>query len=118
MSSSPLTSRSLKDRLTKVPDWFRPKNPMVAAYAEETLRSFQKREQKNAERVAAVKTATLPKAAEIIRNYNVRAKSFLGGKTFPWTSDSWECIQLDRFRRKHPVRFYFWRMTGLLAPTF
>lgn len=117
-SSSPLTSRSLKDRITKVPDWFRPKNQIAEAYARQNLRDMEQRKENDQRRVAATKAAALPKAADIIRRFDVRAKSFLGGNTFPWTSDSWERIQADRYRRSHPVRYIVWRITGLMAPTF
>ncbi len=117
MRNSALTSRSLKDRLTKVPDWFRPKNEFVAAHAQQVLRGMAKNAEHNARRVAATKAAALPKAAEIIRKYDVRAKSFLGGKSFPWTPDSWERVQLDRFRKQHPYRYLVYRFTGLMAPT-
>lgn len=117
MSFAP-PSRSLKDRTTKVPDWFRPKNQIHEAYARETLRGMERERNKDARRVAAAKVAALPKAAEIIRKFDVRAKNFLGGKAFPWTSDSWERVQLDRYRRRHPYRYLVWRCTGLMAPTF
>jgi hypothetical protein len=110
-------SRPLQDRLTKVPDWFRPKNQLQETYAKETLKGMADLREVNRRRVAATKAATLPKAAEIVRKYDVRAKSFLGGKNFPWTSDSWERIQLDRFRKAHPFRYLMWRYTGLMAPT-
>jgi hypothetical protein len=112
-----ITSRSLKDRLTKVPDWFRPKNQKVEAYARANLQGMQKRQEDQQRRVAATKAAALPKAAEIIRRFDVRAKSFLGGKSFPWTSGSWERIQISRYRKDHPIRYAVWRCTGLLAPT-
>lgn len=118
MDSSPISSRSLKDRFTKVPDWFRPKNALQEAFAKETLRGMQKREELGQRRVAATKAAALPKAAEIIRSYDVRAKSFLGGKSFPWTSDTWERVQINRYKKSHPWRYIVWRITGLMAPTF
>lgn len=117
MRNNALVSRSLKDRLTKVPDWFQPKNQQVEAYAKQTLRGMATRAAHDARRVAATKAAALPKAAEIIRKYDVRAKSFLGGKSFPWTSDSWERVQMDRYRKQHPWRYIVWRYTGLMAPT-
>lgn len=117
MDTSFIPSRSLKDRLTKVPEWFRPKNQHVEAIARENLRGMQKIQEMNDSRAAAAKQAALPKAAEIIRRYDVRAKSFLGGKNFPWASDSWERVQLDRFRKQHPYRYLIWRCTGLMAPT-
>lgn|SRR3990167_1324406 len=117
MKSALPPSRSLKDRLTKVPDWFRPKNQMTEAYARETLAGMKRLKDVENRRVATTKVAALRKAAEIIRRYDVRAKSFLGGKSFPWTSDSWERVQLDRFRRAHPWRYIVWRFTGLMAPT-
>ena len=110
-------SRSLKDRLTKVPDWFRPKNQLMEAHAKETLRGFAKLEEKDQRRVAAAKAAALPKAAEIIRNFDVRGKSFLGGKNFPWASDSWERVRISRYKKQHPLRYQVWRITGLMAPT-
>ena len=81
------------------------------------MRGFQKQQEADQRRVAATKVAALHKAAEIIRRYDVRAKSFLGGKNFPWTDDSWERVQSDRYRRTHPLRYIVWRITGLMAPT-
>ena len=117
MTSFAPPSRSLKDRLTKVPDWFRPKNQIQEAHARETLRGMAKRQEDQDRRVAATKVAATHKAAEIIRSYDVRAKSFLGGKSFPWTSDSWERVQLNRYRKEHPLRYLVFRFTGLMAPT-
>ena len=115
-------SRSLKDRLTKVPDWFRPKNQIQEAYARDTLRGMEKRTEAAQKRVAATKVAALSKAAEIIRNYDVRAKSLLGGKNFPWSSDSeglgpWERVQMNKYKKSHPIKHFIYRITGLLAPT-
>lgn len=117
-SSSVIESRSLKDRLTKVPHWFRPKNQMQEAYARETLRGFQRNQENDNKRAATARVAALPKAAEIIRRFDVRAKGLLGGKSFPWASDSWERIQISRYQKMHPMRYIVWRITGLMAPTF
>lgn len=118
MTTRPLTSRSLKDRTSKVPDWFKPKNSLQEAHARVVLEGMEKQRQTDARRVEAAKASALPKAAEIIRRFDVRAKNFLGGKAFPWTSDSWERVQMDRFRKRHPYRYLVYRFTGLMAPTF
>ena len=120
MTPKPPPSRSLKDRLTKVPDWFRPKNQMEEAYAKDVLHGFQKLDQADKRRADVARASALPKAAELIRNYDVRAKSFLGGKTFPWASDSWERVQISRFRKDHPLRYLVWRISGrrILTPAF
>lgn len=104
--------------MTKVPDWFRPKNQMVEAYAKETLRGMERVKESEHKKIAAVKANATHKAAEIIRRYDVRAKSFLGGKSFPWTSGSWERVQISRYKKQHPYRYLVWRYTGLMAPTF
>lgn len=116
-SSNAIQSRSLKDRLTKVPDWFKPKNQEMALYAQSVLDGFQKIDARERRVVAATKAAALGKGAEIVRKLDVRAKSFLGGKSFPWASGSWQRIQLSRYRKEHPIRYVVYRCTGLLAPT-
>lgn len=117
MKSAQPPSRSLKDRMTKVPDWFRPKNQLTGLYAEETLRGLERLREVNRRRVDAAKASALGKAAEIVRKHDVRAKGFLGGKSFPWASDSWERVQLSRYRKAHPFKYIVYRYTGLLAPT-
>lgn len=116
MRSGPLPSRSLKDRLTKVPSWFRPKNNLQALAARKALYGIRQTEEMKEKRIAAMRASMLPKAADIARQYDVRAKSFLGGQLSPWAGNAWKNIQADRYKQSNPLRYFVWRITGLLGP--
>lgn len=114
--SRQLTSRPLKERLTKVPSWFRPKNAYQATMAQNALRGMQRQEEVKERGLATMRQRITPKVAEIVRQYDVRSKDFLGGSLTPWTSDSWKRIQSSQFKSQHPIRHIVWQLTGLFGP--
>lgn len=114
--SHPIASRPLKDRLTKVPSWFRPKTEQQAAMAQAALRGIQKQQETKERGLAAMRNRLMPKAAELIRHYDARSRDFLGGGLSPWTADAWRRIRAAKYKRQHPYRHFVWQITGLLSP--
>lgn len=84
--------------------------------AKKALHGMQYQEEVKERGLAAMRQKMAPRVAELIRQYDVRSKAFLGGSLNPWTSDSWKRIQASQFKRQHPYRHIVWQLTGLFGP--
>ena len=100
--------------ISKAPAWFRFGNTRQEDVVQEMQDGQRELDDMQAREMLSAKEAALPMFQEIVRDMDARSDYMITENLRPWNTETFSRVRRNRFKKEHPIRYFFCHLPFLL----